>query len=197
MFGFFFKSSETIQILHFPFYSGVVNVKHAELNTFMKIAQQLQIKGLATPSTSNQSLHPHASHHHLQKSSPPSPYTNRTLDSYANNLKRSVLDYSGMQCNESSTPTKQLKRSADSIDNDISTESMENMSSEDGFPVPQVSMIEPPHFDLSNVKRETNDSLSSPGSSRNSLAFRFDYNRKCLLYAITVEMFVSWFYSNN
>lgn len=144
----------------------------------MKIAQQLQIKGLATPSTSNQSMHPHAAHHHLPKSSPPSPFTNRALDNYANNLKRSVLDYSGMHCNDSSTPKKHLKRSAESIDQDISTESMENMSSEDGFPVPQVSMIEPPHFDLSNVKRETNDSLSSPGTSRNPSAFGFDYSRK-------------------
>lgn len=83
-----------------------------------------------------------------------------------------------MHCTDSSTPKKHLKRSADSIDNDISTESMENLSSEDGFPVPQVSMIEPPHFDLSTVKRETNDSLSSPGSSRNPSAFGFDYSRE-------------------
>lgn len=71
-----------------------------------------------------------------------------------------------------------MKRSADSIDNDISTESMENLSSDDGFPAPQVSMIEPPHFDLSNVKRETNDSMSSPSTSRNPSAFGFDYTRK-------------------
>lgn len=146
----------------------------------MKIAQQLQIKGLATPSTpSSQSLHPHAAHHHsLPKSSPPSPFTSRTLDTYANSLKRSVLDYSGMHSNDSSTPKKHMKRSADSIDQDISAESMENMSSDDGFPVPQVSMIEPPHFDLSSVKRESNESLASPGTSRNPSAFGFDYSRE-------------------
>lgn len=71
-----------------------------------------------------------------------------------------------------------MKRSADSIDNDISTESMENLSSDDGFPPPQISMIEQPHFDLSNVKREANDSMSSPGTSRNPPAFAFDYNRE-------------------
>lgn len=175
-------------------YQGVVNVKHTELNSFMKIAQALQIKGLAT-SSSNQQLH----HHHSQKS-PASPMSSAAsgsknpLDVYGNagaifhsspliNQKRAPLDYAishGGTTGESSGPSakKHLKRSSDSVDNDISTESMEGgMSSDDGFPIPQISMIESGRFDLSNVKRETSEPLSSPGSTRNlQPSFNFEYN---------------------
>lgn len=162
-------------------YQGVVNVKHTELNSFMKIAQQLQIKGLATSSsTSNQQIN----HHHSQKP-PPSP--KNPIESYANTFnhstpsiaqKRSALDYVGIYGGDAgNSAKKQMKRSTGSVDNDIST-SMENMSSEDGFPIPQISMTESGCFDLSSVKRENNEHLSSPGSSRHlSSAFNFDYNR--------------------
>lgn len=171
-------------------YQGVVNVKHTELNSFMKIAQQLQIKGLATSSSSssNQPAHQSQSHHHTQKS-PNSPVgsfgSKSALDNYSNAFhsssligqKRSALDYSNLHSDSGTSSKKHLKRSSDSVDNDISTESMENLSSEDGFPIPQISMIESGRFDLSNVKRETSDSLSSPGSTRNLPApFNFDYS---------------------
>lgn len=154
----------------------------------MKIAQQLQIKGLATSSTSTQPIHQHQVHHHLQKS-PSSPLGSKaTLENYANvfhansmiGQKRSALDYTNLNSSETgSTSKKQLKRSSDSVDNDISTESMENMSSDDGFPIPQISMIESARFDLSSVKREANESLSSPGSSRNlQVPFSFEYNHR-------------------
>lgn len=167
-------------------YQGVVNVKHTELNSFMKIAQQLQIKGLAT-SSSNQPAHQSQSHHNPHKS-PNSPVggfgSKSAIDNYSNAFhstsligqKRAALDYSNLHTESGTSSKKHLKR--DSIDNDVSTESMENLSSDDGFPVPQISMIESGRFDLSNVKRENSDSLSSPGSSRNLPApFNFDYSR--------------------
>lgn len=170
-------------------YQGVVNVKHTELNSFMKIAQQLQIKGLATSSSNQPSAH-QQSHHHPQKS-PASPVgsfgSKSALENYSNAFhsssligqKRSALDYSNLHSDSGTSSKKHLKRSSDSIDNDVSTESMENLSSEEGFPVPQISMIESGRFDLSNVKRENSDSLSSPGSSRNLPApFNFDYSSK-------------------
>lgn len=54
--------SELLQFM----YQGVVNVKHAELSSFMKIAQALQIKGLATSSGQP----------HLHQRSSPSPHLN-------------------------------------------------------------------------------------------------------------------------
>lgn len=164
-------------------YQGVVNVKYTELNLFMKIAQQLQIKGLATAST-NPPAHQSSTHHHPQKS-PTSPGgfgLKNSIDSFPNaynssllsGQKRSVLDYSGLH-SEGASAKKHLKRSSDSCDNDISTESMENLSSEDGFPIPQISMTESSRFDLS-VKRDPGD---SPVASRNLPApFNFEYNRK-------------------
>lgn len=164
-------------------YQGVVNVKHTELNSFMKIAQQLQIKGLAT-SSSNPQLHQSQAHHHSQKSpsSPVGSYGSKNpIDNYPNAFhlsghKRIALDYSNLH-SEGGSSKKHLKRSSESVDNDVSTESMENLStSEDGFPIPQISMIESGRFDLSNVKRESGD---SPSASRNiSAPFNFDYSRE-------------------
>lgn len=62
--------SELLQFM----YQGVVNVKHAELSSFMKIAQALQIKGLAMSTTNNNHQHQNNSqkspatspHHHLR-----------------------------------------------------------------------------------------------------------------------------------
>lgn len=167
-------------------YQGVVNVKHTELNSFMKIAQQLQIKGLATTS-SNQPLHQSQSHHHSQKS-PSSPINSfgpkTTGENYSNAFhstaligqKRLALDYSNNVHGEGASSKKHSKRSSDSVDNDISTESMDNINSEDGFHIPQVSMVESGRFDLSTVKREAGE---SPGSIRNlSAPFNFEYNNR-------------------
>lgn len=185
-------------------YQGVVNVKHTELNSFMKIAQALQIKGLA--SSSNQ--HHHNIHHQSQKSpcspvpsgSGPNNTKNSNLnasDSYSmiepklnSSLFQStplhghkrLAEYgvlnSGGHGNESNYTRKHMKRApSDSVDNDISTESMENMSADDVFPIPQISMVEASRFDLTNVKREASEPLSSPSSNR-ILAppFNFEYN---------------------
>lgn len=189
--------SELLQFM----YQGVVNVKHTELTQFMKIAQALQIKGLAT--SSNQQHH-HHSHHHGQKS-PSSPLSSplnsnsksiNNADNYPMNLIESKLNLynssplagqkrssdfsSGGPSGESSYQKKHLKRAPDSVDNDISAESMENNSSDEVFlpPIPQISMVESSRFDLSNVKREAHESLNSPGGIRNlGPPFNFEYNR--------------------
>lgn len=180
-------------------YQGVVNVKHTELNSFMKIAQQLQIKGLATSSSSsNQQLH--QSHHHSQKS-PTSPVgsfgSKGNFDGFSapfnsNAPKRQALDYSNLHSDGASSK-KIMKRSSDSVDNDISTESMENLSSEDGFSIPQITINE--RFDLSNVKRETGDSLSSPSSARHLIPPYFEYNSKWILKKIIPQQIkFNWIY---
>lgn len=175
-------------------YQGVVNVKHTELNSFMKIAQQLQIKGLATSSTNP--AHQNTAHQPSQKSptSPAGFNSKNSIDNFTNSYhsnllvgqKRSALDYSGLHSDGVSSK-KHSKRSSDSVDNDISTESMENMSSDDGFPVPQISMIESGRFDLaSNVKREA---IDSPGSARNlPPPFNFEFNRKSTFFYHNYQM---------
>lgn len=149
----------------------------------------LQIKGLAM--SPNLHLY-HQSHHNGQKS-PSSPLTNpfnsstinalsNAADNYPMNLVESkmnlgVYNSTSMQkqssefstgagpSGESSYHKRQLKRSSDSVDNDISAESMENTSSDDVPPIPQISMIESSRFDLSSVKREANE--SNQGTSFN------------------------------
>lgn len=179
-------------------YQGVVNVKHTELNSFMKIAQALQIKGLATSSSQQQS-HYHHSHHHAQKS-PSSPAsasnvsknsTYNATDNYPLSIDSKIFHSSPLFAqkrsadfinNESSYARKNLKRSQiESADNDISTETIENISTDDVFPIPQISMAESSpasRFDLSSVKRESNDAMNSPGSLRNTQppSYGFDYN---------------------
>lgn len=59
-------------------------------------------------------------------------------------------------------------------------ESMENMSSDEVFmpPIPQISMVESSRFDLNNVKRESSESMLSPGSVMRLVPppFNFEYN---------------------
>lgn len=212
--------SELLQFM----YQGVVNVKHTELTSFMKIAQALQIKGLATSSAQQH-------HHHHSQKSPSSPIaSNNSLNSSSKNPnsnlaenyslnvidtkmnsglfnsttsssssltggggsgggggnnnnphKRSATDFSGPSGESiSGFPKKHIKRTSESIDNDISTESMENMSSDEVFlpPIPQISMVETSRFDLTNVKREANEPLTSPSGIRNLVppSFNFEYN---------------------
>lgn len=58
-------------------YQGVVNVKHAELSQFMKIAQTLQIKGLATSNNNNGNGHGHDSHHRRSPTLSPHHHSHR------------------------------------------------------------------------------------------------------------------------
>lgn len=184
-------------------YQGVVNVKHTELNSFMKIAQALQIKGLATSSNQSQHYHhhhSHHSHHSLKSPSSPVPGGNNVPNSSKNSINNAPVaeSYSTLDSKlfhsspllghkrgadfgsgESSSYTKKhMKRTQmESADNDISTESMENISTDDVFPIPQISMVESSRFDLTNVKRETNDSMTNPGAMRGlQPPFGFDYS---------------------
>lgn len=184
--------SELLQFI----YQGKVCVKHTELTAFMQVAQTLQIKGLA--SATNEHPQFHQSGHH----SPSSPFnsssknsTSNIADNYPMNLIESKLNSalynsasiaaqkrdlpsSGGPSNESSYHKRRLKRTSDSIDNDISAESMENVSSDDIIypPIPQISMVDPSRYDLPNVKRESSESLNSPGGIRNLGALNFDYS---------------------
>lgn len=192
--------SELLQFM----YQGVVNVKHAELSSFMKIAQALQIKGLATSSGQPQ-LHQRSSPS-PQNTNPKNATTSSTTENYSMNLIETKLNsalYSSINPPISSIsagsqkrssdylngpggepiagyPKKHLKRSSETNEHEISGESMENLSSDEVFMpnIPQISMAEANRFDLVSVKRETGDQVASPGAGRNHLPpqFNFEYN---------------------
>lgn len=173
-------------------YQGEVNVKHSELQSFMKIAETLQIKGLTAShrndrSSSSAAASPAATHHHHQPQpahSNSNASTNRPstsqldpskLNSYLaaaakESLKRAAAEFPASDQYPIHYPKKPLKRSTDSIDQESNSDCMDQLSSDEVFipTSPQVSMIEPGstpsrQFDLSSVKREnTNDSSCSP-----------------------------------
>lgn len=194
--------SELLQFM----YQGVVNVKHTDLSSFMKIAQSLQIKGLATsaqksppsPTQSNNSITSKTNQGNSTENFP----NNHVIDTKINtalfsnktdssmpttNTNKRHMDYNGA---ESMTmfSRKQIRRSLDTTENDISADSIENMSSDEMFlpPIPQISMMESSRFDLHNVKRET-EPLLSPGGIRNIIppGFNFEYNSS--VYGKNVE----------
>lgn len=176
--------SELLQFM----YQGVVNVKHAELSSFMKIAQALHIKGLAA--SANNHSHPNRTAgsptHDSGTGSTPNT-TTKAASSAADNFaalynsagtsisKRSA-DYLNGPASDISAglPKKLSKRTSEIADHDISGESMEHLSSDEVFlpGIPQISMAEANRFDLINVKRESND------GSRNHLPIPFnsEYN---------------------
>lgn len=170
-------------------YQGEVNVKHSELQSFMKIAETLQIKGLTAShrndrSSSSAAASPAMHHHQPQPAHSNSSNVNRPstsqldpskLNSYLaaaakESLKRAAAEFPSSDQFPIHYPKKPLKRSTDSIDQESNSDCMDQLSSDEVFipTSPQVSMIEPGstpsrQFDLSAVKREnTNDSSSSP-----------------------------------
>lgn len=208
--------SELLQFM----YQGVVNVKHTDLSSFMKIAQALQIKGLATsmqkppssPIQSNNSIcsknsalnssENFSSNNVIETKINTALFSNKSGDNLpvtssssgggnggsggsggtgagtSSSNKRSVVDYSEPV---SIYPKKQLRRTSESGgENDISAESMDNISSDEVFlpPIPQISMVESSRFDLNNVKRENTEPILSPGAMRNIVPppFNFEYN---------------------
>ncbi|XP_037029806.1 myb-like protein I [Bradysia coprophila] len=200
----FHVMSELLQFM----YQGVVNVKHTDLAAFMKIAQSLQIKGLAAIAAklpinymqSNNSNNSNPSKTNSGNATEPIPNanvintkTNATLFSNkedgaspTTNANKRHIDFNGA---ESLTMfTRKIRRSLDTTENDISADSMENMSSDEMFlpPIPQISMMESSRFDIHNVKRET-EPLLSPGGIRNIIppGFNFEYNSN--VYSKNVE----------
>lgn len=193
--------SELLQFM----YQGVVNVKHTDLSSFMKIAQSLQIKGLATsaqksppsPTQSNNSITSKTNQGNSAENYPNNNvietkintalFSNKTDGMSTPNANKRHMDYNGA---ESLTmfSRKQIRRSLDTTENDISADSIENMSSDEMFlpPIPQISMMESSRFDLHNVKRET-EPLLSPGGIRNIIppGFNFEYNSS--VYSKNVE----------
>lgn len=193
--------SELLQFM----YQGVVNVKHTDLSSFMKIAQALQIKGLATssqkfptsPLQTNSSLHSKGSLGNLSDNFPSNNVIETKINtalfsskadsmpvssgsgstSVATSHKR-LLDYGSAEP-LSIFSKKQIRRTSDSVENDIHNESIDHMSSDEVFmpPIPHISMTES-RFDLNNVKREAVEPLLSPGAMRNLVPppFNFEYN---------------------
>lgn len=177
--------SELLQFM----YQGVVNVKHTDLPSFMKIAQTLQIKGLAT--SAQKSPNSLAQGNNAISSKVTGAGGTSGAENFSTNNADGKLNSStsGPQKRSHEFPTEQVsifpkkltKRTTESAENDISTESMENMSSDDVFPmppIPQISMVDASRFDLNNVKRESSDSLTSPSALRNVVPspFNFEYN---------------------
>lgn len=172
-------------------YQGEVNVKHSELQSFMKIAETLQIKGLTAShrndrSSSSAAASPANTHQpqpaHSNNASTNRPSTSQLdpskLNSYLaaaakESLKRAASEFPSSDQYPIHYPKKPLKRSTDSIDQESNSDCMDQLSSDEVFipTSPQVSMIEPGstpsrQFDLSSVKREnTNDSSCSPQQS--------------------------------
>ncbi|KAL9696212.1 hypothetical protein quinque_015497 [Culex quinquefasciatus] len=146
-------------------YQGEVNVKHSELQSFMKIAETLQIKGLtashrndrnssaaASPATN---LHqPQPAHSSNNGNSLGRPSTSQLdpskLNSYLaaaakESLKRAAEFPPSSEQYPIHYPKKPLKRSTDSIDQESNSDCMDQLSSDEVFipTSPQVSMIEP------------------------------------------------------
>lgn len=154
------SSTVMTELLQF-LYQGVVNVKHTELSTFMRIAQTLQIKGLATSSTSksfNQSHNQDDNERMSDINEEIQPISRKAVDNKMSmstvvnaktenimtqpspsNLKRN-LDYEHYTMNSK----KQLKRFSEVEPQSLNNSSIELPNSDDtGLPpVPQISMVE-------------------------------------------------------
>ncbi|XP_065076392.1 broad-complex core protein isoforms 1/2/3/4/5-like isoform X1 [Ochlerotatus camptorhynchus] len=165
-------------------YQGEVNVKHSELQSFMKIAETLQIKGLTashkndrSPTPSAQPAPAHLNSNRASTSQLDPSKLNSYLAAAAKDSLKRVADGTSDQY-PIHYPKKAIKRSTDSMEQDSNSECMDNLSSDEAYipASPQVSMVEQSfstarQFDLSNVKREaTNDSLTSPQQSPTNLA---------------------------
>lgn len=198
----FHVMSELLQFM----YQGVVNVKHTDLAAFMKIAQSLQIKGLAAiaaklPINYMQSNNSNTSKPNPGNATEPTIPNTNVINSKTNatqfsskedgaspttNANKRHIDFNGA---ESLTMfSRKIRRSLDTTENDISADSMENMSSDEMFlpPIPQISMMESSRFDIHSVKREA-EPLLSPGGIRNIIppGFNFEYNSN--VYSKNVE----------
>ncbi|KAL1383397.1 hypothetical protein pipiens_013139 [Culex pipiens pipiens] len=146
-------------------YQGEVNVKHSELQSFMKIAETLQIKGLtashrndrnssAAPSPATNLHQPQPAHSSNNGNSLGRPSTSQLdpskLNSYLaaaakESLKRAAEFPPSSEQYPIHYPKKPLKRSTDSIDQESNSDCMDQLSSDEVFipTSPQVSMIEP------------------------------------------------------
>ncbi|XP_021695074.1 broad-complex core protein isoforms 1/2/3/4/5 isoform X3 [Aedes aegypti] len=168
-------------------YQGEVNVKHSELQCFMKIAETLQIKGLTASHKNDRSPTPSAGLTPIlaHRSSSTSQLDPSKLNSYLTAAAKENLKRAAEATPEAfigGYPIKATKRSSDSIDQDSNSDCMDNLSSDEAFipASPQISMIEQSsstatpsarQFDLANVKRETGaEGLSSPQQSPTNLA---------------------------
>lgn len=184
--------SELLQFM----YQGVVNVKHTELSSFMKIAQTLHIKGLAAQSHGGRGSSPSPALSQmttgkLSAAGTAGPSSTSTEGYFsASNASSSAAaaaaakrlsttgggEYGNGSAGADGPAKKHCKRTSDTVDHEMSgAESMENLSSDEVFmpTIPQITMVEANRFDLANVKRET-DVVG--GRNHQPMQSNYDYN---------------------
>lgn len=175
-------------------YQGEVNVKHTELQAFMKIAEMLQIKGLTSPNNKFSSpaiqrggrQSPHKSTDSLSPS--PSSADVKTSNVYGSTSgqlgsTKSLVENVGtsqkrpndfVACSDA-YPTnfvkKQAKRSITDINesssgtqDNMTNDSMDNMQEEVFMPIPQISMIEQQSHERFDVNNVKRENLDMPNS---------------------------------
>lgn len=157
-------------------YQGEVNVKHTELQAFMKIAEMLQIKGLTTP-TNQKLASPPMRRQTSPQTSPAS--LDAAKQSASGSEKRPAPSDAAAGSYDVYAAKKTLKRSISTLNDssggethgDMTNDSMDNMTDEVFMPqIPQISMggsesqstPQPQRFDLTSVKRENPDLPTSP-----------------------------------
>jgi hypothetical protein len=147
-------------------YQGEVNVKHTELQSFMKIAETLQIKGLTTSqkqTTTAQKPTTYADNHHTTTSN----VIETKINSPSSSIKSELNNYMPQKRHSDYVandpypiyPKKQLKRTPMDHQNDSMDSDSIDLAPDEVF-MPAVSMIE-----HGSVKRETPEDLNSPNNS--------------------------------
>lgn len=190
--------SELLQFM----YQGEVNVKHTELQAFMKIAEMLQIKGLTTPSqklTSPSGRSGRQSPSHSKSSDTPSSAEQKNSNAVAVFGQTPISRSSEAAGTSQKRPNdinadgyslmygkKQPKRSISEMNDsnsgthELTNDSIENMPDE--VFMPQISMSEnhEQRFDLNSVKRENPEMPNSPqqrsGTNTSSASFNYEFH---------------------
>ncbi|XP_017141683.1 broad-complex core protein isoforms 1/2/3/4/5 isoform X4 [Drosophila miranda] len=133
-----------LELLEFM-YQGVVNVKHTELQSFMKIGQLLQIKGLATNSNSS----PASSASEKSAGQPPS--HGQAEESSPNNTHNN--SHSNSHHNSSNSANSTANNNSNNITNNSSSSSSSN------------SKPDADHSEAKGQSTQSNSRTSSPGGA--------------------------------
>ncbi|XP_033235579.1 uncharacterized protein DDB_G0283357 isoform X2 [Drosophila pseudoobscura] len=133
-----------LELLEFM-YQGVVNVKHTELQSFMKIGQLLQIKGLATNSNSS----PASSASEKSASQPPS--HGQAEESSPNNTHNN--SHSNSHHNSSNSANSVANNNSNNITNNSSSSSSSN------------SKPDADHSEAKGQSTQSNSRTTSPGGA--------------------------------
>ncbi|XP_037954149.1 putative uncharacterized protein DDB_G0279653 isoform X3 [Teleopsis dalmanni] len=153
-------------------YQGVVNVKHTELQSFMKIGQLLQIKGLATNSTSSaasttsekstsQTNNPEETNNNCNNAS-----SNNNNNNRSNNTESNVSNTENSNSGKSSTP------------NNLTAHRPHSPATPSPSPITFASPLTQPNYKNSN-DTPLHHSYHGTGSS-NSIKRHIDFNSDAL-----------------